>query len=62
MQHNALYIMLYSVISLIYERLNNPFLLAGYTDELHFCDRINETNQLISNINNGENTTLFALR
>jgi uncharacterized protein len=40
----------------------NPFLTTSYIDEEHFCDRIEESNQLIGNINNGTNTTLFALR
>jgi uncharacterized protein len=40
----------------------NPFILSGYTDELHFCDRKNETSLLIRNAKNNINTTLFAIR
>jgi hypothetical protein len=40
----------------------NPFLLSGYFDEQHFCDRTEETKLLIQNAKNGTNTTLFAIR
>jgi AAA+ ATPase superfamily predicted ATPase len=40
----------------------NPFLLSGYYSRAYFCDREKETRQLISNAENGVNTTLLSLR
>ncbi len=40
----------------------NPFLTSGYQGNQYFCDRKKETADLLSNIKNGNNTTLFALR
>ena len=40
----------------------NPFLLKGYLDKGHFCDREKETAALISAINNSRNVTLISLR
>jgi uncharacterized protein len=40
----------------------NPFLTTGYHGVKYFCDRKKETAALLSNIKNGNNTTLFALR
>jgi uncharacterized protein len=40
----------------------NPFLLKGYLDKVHFCDREKETAALVSAITNGRNVTLISLR
>ena len=40
----------------------NPFLTSGYHGAKYFCDRKKEAATLLSNIKNGNNTTLFALR
>ena len=40
----------------------NPFLTSGYNGQAYFCDRQKETAQLLSNIKNNINTTLFAIR
>jgi len=40
----------------------NPFLLKGYLDKTHFCDRENETATLINAISNSRNVTLISLR
>jgi AAA+ ATPase superfamily predicted ATPase len=40
----------------------NPFLLIGYQDETHFCDREKETELLQKYLLNGQHVTLFALR
>lgn len=40
----------------------NPFLVSGYKGAEYFCDRVNETALLKSNIKNNKNTTLFAIR
>ncbi len=44
------------------EKEFNPFLVAGYRDAAHFCDREEETAILKKNIQNNINTTLFAIR
>ncbi len=44
------------------EKEFNPFLVTGYKDAAHFCDRIEETAILKKNIQNNINTTLFAVR
>ncbi len=41
---------------------HNPFITKGYIDEEHFCDRKEETDKLIKNINNQINSTLFSPR
>ncbi|MDX2190831.1 MAG: ATP-binding protein [Bacteroidota bacterium] len=40
----------------------NPFIIKGYFDKLHFCDRDHETNKLFSNLVNQTNTTIFSPR
>ena len=40
----------------------NPFLVSGYLDKSHFCDRENETENIINLLKNQHNITLFALR
>ena len=40
----------------------NPFLLAEYVSPDYFCDRTEETEELISNLRNGRNTTLISPR
>lgn len=41
---------------------SNPFLTSGYSGPAYFCDRQKETAQLLSNIKNNINSTLFAIR
>ena len=41
---------------------DNPFYLRGYHGAYLFCDRKEETKQLIDNVNNGINTTLISIR
>ena len=40
----------------------NPFLVSGYKSAQYFCDRVTETARLKSHVQNGKNTTLFAIR
>ena len=40
----------------------NPFLAKGYISPELFCDRKNETQTLLSNIQNGLDTTLISPR
>ena len=40
----------------------NPFLLSGYVSPAYFCDREQETNKLISALENGRNITLVSPR
>jgi AAA+ ATPase superfamily predicted ATPase len=40
----------------------NPFIISGYHDPELFCDREDETRTLISNAENGVNTTLISIR
>jgi uncharacterized protein len=40
----------------------NPFLTSGYYSPEYFCDRENETKQLLSSIQNGQNVTLTSIR
>ena len=42
--------------------LENPFITKGYESAEYFCDRDAETNELISNIQNGRDTTLVSPR
>ena len=40
----------------------NPFVYEGYEGDSYFCDRTEETEELISNLQNGRNTTLVSPR
>lgn len=40
----------------------NPFICVGYVSPEYFCDRTEETEELMSNLQNGRNTTLIAPR
>lgn len=40
----------------------NPFVYEGYEGDDYFCDRTEETEELISNLENGRNTTLVSAR
>lgn len=40
----------------------NPFVLAEYAGPDYFCDRTEETEELIANLQNGRNTTLISPR
>ena len=40
----------------------NPFLIKGYISSNYFCDRENETEKIISAIENGRDLTLISLR
>lgn len=42
--------------------LKNPFLIYGYKDPEHFCDRLEETADIISALRNGRNISLIAPR
>lgn len=42
--------------------IKNPFLLTGYHSPQFFCDRKDETEALLSSIDNGRNVTLVASR
>lgn len=42
--------------------INNPFLIYAYADPTYFCDRKEETEQLISALRNGRNVTLMSPR
>ncbi len=41
---------------------NNPFLTYGYAGPAYFCDRQQETEQLVSALHNGRNVTLISPR
>lgn len=43
-------------------KLGNPFIYEGYEGPDYFCDRTVETEELISNLQNGRNTTLVSPR
>lgn len=43
-------------------KLQNPFVLAEYVNPDYFCDRTEETEELIANLKNGRNTTLISPR
>jgi len=43
-------------------KLQNPFVLAEYVGPDYFCDRTEETEELIANLQNGRNTTLISPR
>ena len=40
----------------------NPFIYEGYEGPEYFCDRAGETEELITNLQNGRNTTLLSPR
>jgi AAA+ ATPase superfamily predicted ATPase len=40
----------------------NPFSATTYYGAEYFCDRVSETEQLISNMVNGNSTTVIAIR
>ena len=42
--------------------VSNPFILYGYESEKYFCDRVDETKQLLRFIENGNNVALIAPR
>ncbi len=42
--------------------ISNPFIITGYQGSKFFCDREQETNTLMSNLVNGQSTTLIAIR
>lgn len=41
-------------------KINNPFLIYAYAGPDYFCDRAEETEQLISALRNGRNVTLMS--
>ena len=43
-------------------RPRNPFIYEGYEGPEYFCDRTEETEDLIANLQNGRNTTLISPR
>ena len=43
-------------------KLRNPFVYQGYASPDYFCDRIVETEEIISNLQNGRNTVLISQR
>lgn len=43
-------------------KINNPFLIYSYAGPDYFCDRIEETERLISALRNGRNVTLISPR
>lgn len=43
-------------------KIDNPFVCQGYVSPYYFCDRTEETEELISNLQNGRNTTLISPR
>lgn len=42
--------------------IRNPFIYQGYVSPEYFCDRLEETEELIANLQNGRNTTLISPR
>jgi len=40
----------------------NPFLIKGYISPQYFCNRLSETDTLISAIRNNQDITLFGHR
>ena len=42
--------------------MKNPFLIYGYEDPAHYCDREEETADIISALRNGRNISLIAPR
>ena len=41
---------------------DNPFVIEGYVDKSLFCDRVEETNELLSALENGRNVVLISPR
>lgn len=48
--------------SLKMKSLHNPFLIYGYVSPEYFCDREEETRELVSALRNGRNVTLMSPR
>ena len=44
------------------KQLDNPFVFQGYEGPEYFCDRVEETNNMISALKNGRNITLISPR
>lgn len=44
------------------QNLRNPFVYQGYVSPKYFCDRTEETEELIANLQNGRNTVLISPR
>ncbi len=44
------------------QTLRNPFVYQGYVSPMYFCDHIEETEELIANLQNGRNTVLISPR
>ena len=44
------------------KQLDNPFVYQGYEGPEYFCDREQETKNMISALNNGRNLTLISPR
>ena len=44
------------------QKLKNPFVYQGYVSPEYFCDRTEETEELIANLQNGRNTVLISPR
>ena len=44
------------------QNLRNPFVYQGYASPMYFCDRTEETEGLIANLQNGRNTVLISPR
>ena len=43
-------------------KTSNPFVYQGYISPDYFCDRTEETEELVANLENGRNTTLISPR
>lgn len=43
-------------------KIKNPFVVSGAIPEQYFCDRVEESKQLVANIVNGRNTLLVSAR
>ena len=43
-------------------KIVNPFVQGEYAGPDYFCDRTEETEELIANLRNGRNTTLISPR
>ena len=44
------------------KELNNPFVVYGYKGPDYFCDRVAETERIMSGLSNERNITLIAPR
>jgi AAA+ ATPase superfamily predicted ATPase len=42
--------------------LNNPFVIGGYVSDDYFCDRIQETKEIIRSLTNGNNLAIISPR